>query len=770
MESPLLPVASTSSAVFAAPLPPPPPQTSMAMARLVDDEAAGAVAASASYKGKGSAAVDSAHVHRLKRSATKVFRCTGFGDCKMTFSRSEHLARHVRKHTGERPFKCHCGREFSRLDNVRQHAMTVHGNMMERNQDTLTALADLHNELSVATVQHQREAGMIVQDPTAAKSRRRSSTVNPSTGAEVKLKPKKERALPKKARAKTGTPAPAAAISGHVDASLAPAGAAQTALSSYTLPRKASSVYAYESHPEPSAAAYGPIVNAYGIAPQAPQYSPAPIHHQEIYGAMAPTGGSGVYPAMEFYSQNSPPTVYPTPPAQHLPATASPHESLLSDRAPSAHDPPTVQYATVDRYNVGYTASAPVTMFSAPPPPLVAMHQQQPDEPPPPDMDPLAGVKVSLPSISALLPASFAEEDHRIVPEPDPAHYARAPYQEYRATQYHNGPTQHSLCYAASPSGSVARPSSNLDMSASSQQDGSLGNSDYSLITSHGPPQSEPSNHRRQVDMHYPEHQQSQYRPPQPQQYHHQQPQQQQFRQPQTHPTAASWYGPPPTAGPQEAYARTASTSTSDRAGPPSYSQGPTSNPSSFATRSPHIVHGSVPVPPPQYSHQYSTPNSLQQQPATQPAHPSYPYPSPVSMGERPIYELQDVTKNGAVVDVEYPTQQRDYSLQYGGPPAPPPPSVAGSLQSYPVPAPAQQGYLPFFPPNSPYANAEPTAAYGGPGKFGSSSQAYAPVASHPPLGPRGGPPPPFAAHRAGDSMHGSQRSNGWPPPPPGPQ
>ena len=34
----------------------------------------------------------------------------------------------TRKHTGERPFQCHCSRKFSRLDNLRQHAQTVHLN------------------------------------------------------------------------------------------------------------------------------------------------------------------------------------------------------------------------------------------------------------------------------------------------------------------------------------------------------------------------------------------------------------------------------------------------------------------------------------------------------------------------------------------------------------------------------------------------------------------------------------------------------------------
>ncbi|KAI8369606.1 uncharacterized protein BYT42DRAFT_549266 [Radiomyces spectabilis] len=62
-----------------------------------------------------------------RKTTPKVFRCTGFGNCNMTFTRSEHLARHVRKHTGEKPFKCvvpGCGRMFSRFDNMMQHTQT----------------------------------------------------------------------------------------------------------------------------------------------------------------------------------------------------------------------------------------------------------------------------------------------------------------------------------------------------------------------------------------------------------------------------------------------------------------------------------------------------------------------------------------------------------------------------------------------------------------------------------------------------------------------
>ncbi|ODV71641.1 C2H2-type zinc finger protein CYBJADRAFT_131308, partial [Cyberlindnera jadinii NRRL Y-1542] len=47
--------------------------------------------------------------------------------CKRAFARSEHLKRHERSHTKEKPFVCGvCQRRFSRRDLLLRHAQKLH--------------------------------------------------------------------------------------------------------------------------------------------------------------------------------------------------------------------------------------------------------------------------------------------------------------------------------------------------------------------------------------------------------------------------------------------------------------------------------------------------------------------------------------------------------------------------------------------------------------------------------------------------------------------
>ncbi|KAF9320491.1 hypothetical protein BG003_005877 [Podila horticola] len=111
----------------------------------------------------------------------KLFQCTGFGDCRMVFTRSEHLARHARKHTGEKPFKCvveGCSRMFSRFDNMVQHTQThTKGAHPEFSEGVAHKIA--------LETRRKSEAGLITPSRTSRAAKRASTHGSASKEASI---------------------------------------------------------------------------------------------------------------------------------------------------------------------------------------------------------------------------------------------------------------------------------------------------------------------------------------------------------------------------------------------------------------------------------------------------------------------------------------------------------------------------------------------------------------------------------------------------------
>ncbi|KAH7142691.1 hypothetical protein B0J13DRAFT_555941 [Dactylonectria estremocensis] len=84
---------------------------------------------------------------RARHGAKQVRKCSQCGQC---FSKTEHLARHIRSHTKERPFQCSiCGRSYSRHDSLLRHSRAHERDRGWKRKTTRSAAAMPSSQLSL---------------------------------------------------------------------------------------------------------------------------------------------------------------------------------------------------------------------------------------------------------------------------------------------------------------------------------------------------------------------------------------------------------------------------------------------------------------------------------------------------------------------------------------------------------------------------------------------------------------------------------------------
>lgn len=97
--------------------------------------------------------------HIRIHTGQKPFQCR---ICMRSFSRSDHLTTHIRTHTGEKPFSCDvCGRKFARSDEKKRHAKVHLKQRMKKESKLSSSSGGSHQGSSASTSSSQSQHGHI---------------------------------------------------------------------------------------------------------------------------------------------------------------------------------------------------------------------------------------------------------------------------------------------------------------------------------------------------------------------------------------------------------------------------------------------------------------------------------------------------------------------------------------------------------------------------------------------------------------------------------